>query len=266
MANAPALGMDGVDVEAMMAEYGSLYSFPWEQWYTESQSVLPGTSDGITPGLNLYTRDAHQQNNYTLNYPAPEDHKWPVSAPNHDYPAPISVSEPISPTDSSTKSPAQREKRKRKRSTNERAPAKTSRRDSSKNNNSQPTAKDTRHVSNPRGAQQAAVTSAPSLGQEPDGRTKRVQERNRIASNKFRVKKRENAKKLREDEQDIERINQDLSSCVADLTTEVYQLKMRLLQHTDCDCALIQSYIANEAHRYIRDLDEEKRHEAHYQA
>ncbi|KAF5006932.1 hypothetical protein FDECE_6708 [Fusarium decemcellulare] len=270
MANAPALSMDGVDIEAMMTEYGSLYNFPWDQWYAAIPPVLPDTSDGIAPGRDLYTRDAHHHSSYAPNYAAPEDHEWPVSAPNRDYPAPTSVPESISPIGSSTKSPVaeapstpQREKRKRKSSANQRAPTKTSRRGSSKKKSSQPTAEDTRQVPDPGGAQQAAATSTPSPDQEPDGQTKRVQERNRIASNKFRVKKREDAKKLREDEQDMERINQDLSSCVADLTAEVYQLKMKLLQHTDCDCSLIQSYIANEAQRYIRDLDEEKRQEAH---
>ncbi|KAJ4198904.1 hypothetical protein NW759_016206 [Fusarium solani] len=90
--------------------------------------------------------------------------------------------------------------------------------------------------------------------QQADDHTGRVQERNRIASNKFRVKKREDAARLKSDEEDMERLNRDLATCVADLTLEVYNLKMRLLQHTDCDCALIQSYIANEANRYIKDL------------
>ena len=83
-----------------------------------------------------------------------------------------------------------------------------------------------------------------------------------MASNKFRVKKREDARRLKADEEDMERTNRDLSSCVADLTLEVYQLKIRLLQHTDCDCSLIQSYIANEANRYIKDLGDEN-HPSH---
>ncbi|CEI39894.1 hypothetical protein FVEN_g2170 [Fusarium venenatum] len=94
--------------------------------------------------------------------------------------------------------------------------------------------------------------------QEYDIHSKKVQERNRIASNKFRVKKREDAIKLRVDEEDMERSNRDLSNCVSDLTMEIYDLKMKLLQHTDCDCALIQDYIASEAKRYIKDLGEGK--------
>ncbi|KAG8666798.1 hypothetical protein FPOAC2_11926 [Fusarium poae] len=94
--------------------------------------------------------------------------------------------------------------------------------------------------------------------QEYDNHSKKVQERNRIASNKFRVKKREDTIKLRIDEEDIERANRDLNNCVSDLTMEVYDLKMKLLQHTDCDCALIKDYIASEARRYIKDLGEGK--------
>lgn len=87
-----------------------------------------------------------------------------------------------------------------------------------------------------------------------DETTKKIQERNRIASNKFRVKKREDAEQLRADELVMEEANRNLSRCVADLTLQVYNLKMQLLQHTDCDCALIQGYISNEARRYIHDL------------
>jgi glutathione synthase/RimK-type ligase-like ATP-grasp enzyme len=52
----------------------------------------------------------------------------------------------------------------------------------------------------------------------------------------------------------MEQTNRKLSSSVSDLTQQVYELKMKLLQHTDCDCYLIQEYIANEANRYIRDF------------
>ncbi|EXM15611.1 hypothetical protein RAB80_017599 [Fusarium oxysporum f. sp. vasinfectum] len=95
-------------------------------------------------------------------------------------------------------------------------------------------------------------------GEDMDDYNRRAQERNRITSTKFRVQKREDAKKLKANEEDMERANRDLSSCVSDLTLQVYQLKMRLLQHSDCDCHLIQDYIANEAHRYVQDLCDKK--------
>ncbi|KAF7548718.1 hypothetical protein G7Z17_g6876 [Cylindrodendrum hubeiense] len=95
-----------------------------------------------------------------------------------------------------------------------------------------------------------------SPGDDND-RSTRIQQRNRIASNKFRVKKREDAMKLKSEEEDMERINRDLSNRVAGLTHEVYDLKMQLLRHTDCGCSMIQNFIVNEAHRYIRGIEVE---------
>lgn len=56
-----------------------------------------------------------------------------------------------------------------------------------------------------------------------------IKGRNRIASNKFRVKKREDVLRLESNEQDMERIYCALSTCVSDLLLEVYELKMQLL-------------------------------------
>lgn len=94
--------------------------------------------------------------------------------------------------------------------------------------------------------------------QEYEEHSKKVQERNRIASNKFRIKKRDDAKQLRIEEEIVEQTSRKLNDCVSDLTMQVYDLKMRLLQHTDCDCTLIKKYIATEAQRYIRELGEGK--------
>lgn len=91
--------------------------------------------------------------------------------------------------------------------------------------------------------------------QRCDGNSTLVKERNRIASNKFRNKKKEDALRLKSEEQDMERINRTLSACAANLTRAVYELKMKLLQHTDCGCTLIQNYLANEAQNYIRQLE-----------
>lgn len=56
----------------------------------------------------------------------------------------------------------------------------------------------------------------------------------------------------------MEEVNRDLSSCVADLTLQLYDLKMRLIQKTDCDYHLIQKYISNQAQRFILDLGDGK--------
>ncbi|PNP57342.1 hypothetical protein FNYG_15215 [Fusarium nygamai] len=87
--------------------------------------------------------------------------------------------------------------------------------------------------------------------QQGKSHSQHTKERNRIASSKFRTKKREDTLRVQSEEQDLERTNHDLSNCVANLTREVQELKMKLLQHTDCDCSLIHEYLAAEAQRYV---------------
>jgi septin family protein len=103
-------------------------------------------------------------------------------------------------------------------------------------------------------AAQPKKQSSPQSDDELEDYSKKAQERNRVASNKFRVKKHEDAKKLRANEENMEQTNRKLSSSLANLTQQVYELKMKLLQHTDCNCHLIQEYIANETNQYIHDL------------
>ncbi|KAJ4212463.1 hypothetical protein NW760_015343 [Fusarium oxysporum] len=79
---------------------------------------------------------------------------------------------------------------------------------------------------------------------------KQVQERNRIAANKCRMRKKEDQTRLQFDEQAMEQRHMMLSSCVDDLKEEVLYLKTQLLQHTSCNCTLIHHHIEKEAHRY----------------
>lgn len=107
-------------------------------------------------------------------------------------------------------------------------------------------------------APQTTKTLSPDPDEGIDKHSRTVKERNRIASNKFRVKKREDAKRLRADQQDMERVNRVLSNHVSDLTMQVYDLNMKLFQHAGCDCHLIQEYISCQAHQYIQDLSNGK--------
>ncbi|EXA30964.1 hypothetical protein FOPG_18002 [Fusarium oxysporum f. sp. conglutinans race 2 54008] len=84
---------------------------------------------------------------------------------------------------------------------------------------------------------------------------KQVQERNRIAANKCHLRKRAYLARLQSDEQVMEQRHRMLSSSVDDLNKEVLQLKMQLLQHTSCNCTLIQHYIKNEAQLYIQAME-----------
>nr|CEG04809.1 unnamed protein product [Fusarium clavum]CEG05832.1 unnamed protein product [Fusarium clavum] len=87
--------------------------------------------------------------------------------------------------------------------------------------------------------------------QQRKGHSQHTKERNRIATSKFRTKKREHTLRVQLEEQELERTNHDLSIYVANLTREVQELKMKLLQHTGCDCSLIHEYLAAEAQRYV---------------
>jgi hypothetical protein len=82
-----------------------------------------------------------------------------------------------------------------------------------------------------------------------------VQERNRTAANKCHLRKKAYLARLQSDEQVMEQRHRMLSSSVDDLNKEVLQLKMQLLQHTSCQCTLIQHYIINEAQLYIQAME-----------
>ncbi|KAJ3455994.1 hypothetical protein MRS44_017476 [Fusarium solani] len=83
---------------------------------------------------------------------------------------------------------------------------------------------------------------------------RRILEHNRIAATKCRIRKRDEALALACREQAMEDQNRYLSTCFDSLTTEIYHLKTQLLRHTDCNCVLIQKYIANEARKSAEGL------------
>ncbi|KAH8657236.1 hypothetical protein BGZ61DRAFT_371465 [Ilyonectria robusta] len=87
-----------------------------------------------------------------------------------------------------------------------------------------------------------------------DPRRRRILERNRIAATKCRLRKRDEASALASREQVMEDQNRYLSTCFDQLTAEIYHLKTQLLRHTDCNCVLIQKYIANEARKSVDGL------------
>jgi hypothetical protein len=87
-----------------------------------------------------------------------------------------------------------------------------------------------------------------------DSRRRRVLERNRIAANKCRLRKRDEALALASQEETMEDQNRYLMTCFDSLTAEVYHLKSQLLRHTECNCILIQNYIANEAQKCVDKL------------
>jgi hypothetical protein len=87
---------------------------------------------------------------------------------------------------------------------------------------------------------------------------KQLQERNRIAAEKCRMRKKEGLVRLQSDEQAIEQRHRMLSSCVNDLKEEIVHLKTQLLHHTSCsccNCTLIHHHIEKEAQYYIQAME-----------
>ncbi|KAG6001987.1 hypothetical protein E4U21_003600 [Claviceps maximensis] len=81
------------------------------------------------------------------------------------------------------------------------------------------------------------------------------QERSRMASNKFRARKRSEIAQLEMVQWRIEGENRTLRSVLDALTSEIHLLKMQILQHTNCDCELIQEYIRKGALNFVQNLE-----------
>ncbi|KAH7178297.1 hypothetical protein DER46DRAFT_590865 [Fusarium sp. MPI-SDFR-AT-0072] len=250
---------------------GTLPQGPWEQWWSPENAAFAAFAEASNMAApNAYAQE-HQQQYPQYAYDQDSSTQWASpSTSMHSYPVPSPSTESTSVENATGDSENRRgssstqpDKRKRNasRSTASKAPTRASTRKTNK-----PEAVSEKPKGRGKGKAVAKPQPTKSPSPEPeeefDEYCKKVQERNRIASSKFRIRKREDVEKLRADEQDMERANRDLSSCVSDLTMQVYELKMRLLQHTDCECHLIQDYIANEAHRYIQDLGEGKQNHA----
>ncbi|WKT41488.1 hypothetical protein QSH57_006294 [Fusarium oxysporum f. sp. vasinfectum] len=227
--------------------YGTLSQGPWEQWWSPENAAFAEAANMAAP--NAYAQEKPTTRSPVRRQSRLLDTMGIPFNPNAQLSRLISFYRP------------DKRKRNGSRSTASKAPRRASTRKTTKIEavSEKPKGRGKgKAVAKP----QPTSTPSPEPEEALDEYSRKVQERNRIASNKFRIKKREDAKKLRADEQDMERANRDLSSCVSDLTMQVYDLKMRLLQHTDCECQLIQEYIASEANRYIQDLSEGKQNHA----
>lgn len=125
---------------------------------------------------------------------------------------------------------------------------------SKKNTKNKNTSNDGNTTNNGKGSGE----SAPGLAESAETleREKRLQDRNRIASNKFRLKKKQDALRLKSDEEDLKERHHDLISCVASLNQEVFLLQTQLLQHNNCGCAMIQSFLANRAHLFVHGTEQ----------
>ncbi|KAH7144728.1 hypothetical protein DER46DRAFT_630195 [Fusarium sp. MPI-SDFR-AT-0072] len=93
---------------------------------------------------------------------------------------------------------------------------------------------------------------------EPSGaksdRYMKALERYRQAAAKCRARKQDQQGALTAKIEELQDRHQQLSSCCNDLKEKVFQLKSELLRHGDCECALIQGYIASEALKSVDSL------------
>jgi hypothetical protein len=264
-AQSAAPPMDPMYEPSAIDNFGTMSHPAWEQCWAADQPNVPGPSEATSGNA----QQDYEIEDFVLNYgytPAPTNLTGSIFS--QEYPTPPRTTEFTSPEKSPSNSDGRRrssstqsDNQKRKPNHTERAPAESSRRDSTKKAKAKAkAAAEVQENTKKRGSiNEAAAINLSSPHFENNICTRKVQERNRRASNKFRVRKQEVERKLRSAEKDMEQINRDLSTCATDLTLQVHNLKMRLLQHTDCDCALIQEYIANEAHRYIQDLGDKKK-------
>ncbi|KAJ4122929.1 hypothetical protein NW768_009919 [Fusarium equiseti] len=274
--NAMAQGVPG------MNPYGVLPEANWGQWWSAGDVAFAESANMAAPNTFNQDQPFFNNDNYTPNQDSSTQWDSP-STSTHSYPVPspstVATSFDLSPGHDDAgrreSSSTQPDQRKRKRSTTTAAKSKpqppaaksTRRASTKKTSKTEPVAPPQKPKRGSKSKASAKLKQQHDLEDEDvefdpeeqyDTHNKKIQERNRIASNKFRVKKREDAIKLRADEEDMERANRDLTNCVSELTLQVYELKMKLLQHTDCDCTLIQDYIGTEAQRYIKDLGDGK--------
>jgi hypothetical protein len=80
---------------------------------------------------------------------------------------------------------------------------------------------------------------------------KQHRDRNRIAARKCRQKAKQNTSKLQERERELNQQNRMLLSFAGSLREEILDLKNEILRHSDCNCSVIQNYIANAARRQM---------------
>ncbi|RBA14377.1 hypothetical protein FPRO05_03169 [Fusarium proliferatum] len=82
----------------------------------------------------------------------------------------------------------------------------------------------------------------------------KILERNRRAAANCRARKQEQYDKLNAEVEKLQDRHKELSASCNELRETAYQLKLQLLRHGECGCALIQRYIASEAVNSVETL------------
>ncbi|KAH6949624.1 hypothetical protein DER45DRAFT_94934 [Fusarium avenaceum] len=265
MAQSAAPPMDPIYEPSAIDNFDNIPHPAWEQYWTIGQPNFPGSSEAFRGNV----QHDHETGDFISNYaytPDPTNLTGSGSVFSQEYPTSPRTSELISPENPPSNSDGRRrsssmqsDNQKRKPTRTKRDLAKSSGRDFSKQVKAKRATGDV-HEDIKRGGSisKAAERDLSSLQHVNNEHTRKHQERNRRASKKVRIRKQEEQKNLESAKKVLEQVNRDLLTCVTDLKSQVYDLKMKLFQHTDCDCAFIQEYIANNANRYIQTLGNER--------
>jgi hypothetical protein len=234
----------------------------WEQWCSMDQRALPQSAEG---GIlaSVYKHSESLFNNSMPTSPTSSLDHWSDSYPSATFTATPSVFQaPLSQTSHQLGMPSppltakKEERQKRKCYSNQNSARKSVRRDSSRDSKA-----NTATGGGGTGCSNRLYGTHDRHGsehsdQQGKNHSQHTKERNRVAASKSRTKKREHTLRVQSEVQELERTNHNLSIYVTSLTREVQELKMKLLQHTDCDCSLIHDYLAAEAQRYVCGLSE----------
>ncbi|KAH7142260.1 hypothetical protein DER46DRAFT_113374 [Fusarium sp. MPI-SDFR-AT-0072] len=240
----------------------------WEQWCSMDQRALPQSTEG---GIlaSVYRQSEFLFNDSIPTSPTRSLDHWSDPYPSATFTATTSVFPTLFPQIShqlgipSPPLTAKKEERqKRKRCLNKNSTRKSLRRDSSRDSKASTATGGGGTGCSNRPCGTHGHHGSEHSDQQGKSHSQHAKEKNRIAAGKSRAKKREHMLRVQSEEQELERTNHDLSNCLANLTREVQELKMKLLQHTDCDCPLIHDYLAAEAQHYICGLSKQSQLEA----
>lgn len=84
-----------------------------------------------------------------------------------------------------------------------------------------------------------------------DPKTLRAREKNRIAADRCRSRRRQQEVMLETRHDDLQQKHRSLIDAQSELMREIYSLKNMLMKHGSCDCRLIQAYLAKSASEWV---------------
>ena len=105
--------------------------------------------------------------------------------------------------------------------------------------------------SNTRTSRRTRTRSAADTSGGEDPKSVRVREKNRIAADKCRSRRRQEEDKLKSRHDDLEQEHRRLLGELSELMSETFVLKNMLMEHGSCDCRLIQDYLKESASEWV---------------